>query len=574
MIIYHLIHTNPYFISNISKGYFNVSNIFKFVPLYRKLNSFYTTTNRCTNNILKNHNLNEPTSTKNTNSFEQSHNIQDSITLADDSSTLNLNQKQLCRSSHKNFLLYSYNNFDFDTIIKINNHVLAPYQTSPKRKTELHRKQYLSKFLKCISKHNPQSDHEMLSRWLIRCIDLLTSHDMYSMLRVRYILNYDNSFETLRSSYGIDTLEKFSNVQRAKEIREKVLEEKASKNKTAKRKLLMRYLKINKVKFLRDHNITKAVYEASIEWNDENINKKKMEESRFAFIYNLPFIEFDHLKGKLSDVLSKFGPLKNIEIIDDRVPPLARFVNPNNMSKNHNYDPKDKYSPLYAIVGMLFKLLESLEFQNHEDRNSLCSSNIRVFGILFFGRMIYPEFAEYKHSLITAIYPPFKKMSGALQFIANTLVDIYDDSDYENQTHEFSTCKITPLVRRKKKNNSSMVVTAEKNMKDLNTQEENKQIEDNHIDPGMIEDIKKDSLTDLDPQWIVLRFNNFKNAYYARQKLVEQISSEPRSFVSFDTKRSVFHNGEYIDLPLFRYTQDNETDITYTNVAKIQGEYD
>ncbi|EAN31847.1 hypothetical protein TpMuguga_04g00495 [Theileria parva strain Muguga] len=564
MIISHLIHTQSYLISNISRGYSNVSHIFKFFPLYRKFNCFYSTLNTYPNNIYKNQNLQHSTPTLNTNHVEHSHNVEDSIILAHDSATLNLNQKQLCRSSHKNFLLYSYNNFDFDTIIKINNQVLAPYQTSPKRKTEVHRKQYLSKFLKCISKHKPTSDHEMVSRWLIRCIDLLTSHDMYSMLRVRYILNYDNSFETLRSSYGIDTLEKFSNVQRAKEIREKVLEEKASKNKTAKRNLLMRYLKINKIKFLRDQNITKAVYEASIEWNDQSINNKKMEESRYAFIYNLPFIEFDVLKEKLTEVLSKFGRLKNIEIIDDRVPPLARLANPNNMSKNHSYDPKDKYSPLYAIV----------EFENSEDRNSLCSPNIRVFGILFFGRMIYPEFAEYKHSLITAIYPPFKKMSGALQFIANTLVDIYDDSDYDNQTHEFSTCKITPLARRKKKNSSSMVVTAEKNIKESNTPEENKQIKDNHIDPSMMEDIKKDSLTDLDPQWIVLRFNNFKNAYYARQKLVEQISSEPRSFVSFDTKRSVFHNGEYIDLPLFRYSQDNETDITYTNLAKIQTEID
>lgn len=94
------------------------------------------------------------------------------------------------------------------------------------------------------------------------------------------------------------------------------------------------------------------MYEASIEWNDQSINNKKMEESRYAFIYNLPFIEFDVLKEKLTEVLSKFGRLKNIEIIDDRVPPLARLANPNNMSKNHSYDPKDKYSPLYAIVGM------------------------------------------------------------------------------------------------------------------------------------------------------------------------------------------------------------------------------
>lgn len=41
-----------------------------------------------------------------------------------------------------------------------------------------------------------------------------------------------------------------------------------------------------------------------------------------------------------------------------------------------------------------------------------------------------------------------------------------------------------------------MVVTAEKNIKESNTPEENKQIKDNHIDPSMMEDIKKDSLTE------------------------------------------------------------------------------
>lgn len=46
----------------------------------------------------------------------------------------------------------------------------------------------------------------------------------------------------------------------------------------------------------------------------------------------------------------------------------------------------------------------------------------------------------------------------------------------------------------------------------------------------------------------MLRFNNFKHAYYARQKLVEQLKYEPRSFVSFDTKRSVFHNGKHTEM--------------------------
>ncbi|UVC50173.1 hypothetical protein MACK_004043 [Theileria orientalis] len=503
------------------------------------------------------------TSNLNNSHVENTNNKENSIFKTGDFNSLDLNLRQLCRVSHQNFLVYAYNHFDFDTIIKINNQVLAPYQTYHRKKTEDHRRKYLLKFLKCIAKHKPESDHEMLAGLLIRCIDLLTSHDMYSMLRVRYILNYDNSFETLRSSRGIDTLEKFTNVQKAKEIRDKVLEEKASKNKTAKRNLLMRYLKINKLKFFRDQNITKAVYEASIDWNDENINKTEMEESRFAFIYNLPYIEIEYLKDGLMKLLSNFGKVKNIEIIKDRVPPLTSYQRPNLNNKKLTYQPKDKYSPLHAIV----------EFESKEERNELCSKNLRVFGMLFFGRLIYPELAEYKHSLITALYPPFKRMTGALQYIANTLVDANDEYNDEDQSHEFSTCKITPFTRRRKKHGTQLVVTAEKHGKNTSTEEDNnKQIRDNHIDSSMIEDIKKDTLADLDPQWIVLRFNNFKHAYYARQKLVEQLKYEPRSFVSFDTKRSVFHNGKYMDLPLFRYNQDNETDITYTNLSRMNQE--
>lgn len=57
-------------------------------------------------------------------------------------------------------------------------------------------------------------------------------------------------------------------------------------------------------------------------------------------------------------------------------------------------------------------MINGLEFESKEERNELCSKNLRVFGILFFGRLIYPELAEYKHSLITALYPPFKRMTG------------------------------------------------------------------------------------------------------------------------------------------------------------------
>lgn len=93
------------------------------------------------------------------------------------------------------------------------------------------------------------------------------------------------------------------------------------------------------------------MYEANIDWNDENINKTEMEESRFAFIYNLPYIEMEYLNDGLKKLLSNFGKVKRMEVIKDRVPPLTSYQRPNVNSKKVTYQPKNKYSPLHAIVG-------------------------------------------------------------------------------------------------------------------------------------------------------------------------------------------------------------------------------
>lgn len=483
------------------------------------------------------------------------YNIPSSIITNDDGEVIDLNVKQLCKESHQNLLLYAYNNFDIVTVTRITNLVLALYQTVSGRKSEAVRRIYLNRFLKCIKKHKPESDHEQLAKWFIRCIDILTCNDFYSMLRVRYILSYDNSFETFKTSFGMEDFEKFSTVQNSKEPHNKIISESMMTSSSRRRYIAMQYLKINRFKFLKEQNITKAVCEANIDWDYENIENIEIDESRYAFLYNLPFVELGDLKKSIFSVVSRFGVIKNVEIMSDRLPPLSVLVKKDSL-KNKIPPPKDKYSPLYAII----------EFENKEGRDALCYEDIRVFGFLCCGRLVYPEKAERKHSLLIALYPPFKRETDALRFIANSLVDKIDDSIEQNSELPFSTqCTIKSHFGKRNLDNP-FVITASSQI----TDDSKAQILDNYVDCSMLDTIKKkrNSTREMDPQWIVLRFGKFQDAYFARKKLIDKLSNKPKSFVSFDTKRSIFSDDRYIDLELGQYNQRSNLSATVSNIAR------
>ncbi|KAK1934011.1 hypothetical protein X943_000714 [Babesia divergens] len=493
----------------------------------------------------------------------------------DPGENIDWNNKQLCKISHRNLLLYAYNQLDMLTVVKITNQVLAAYQTLPRRKKASQRRQYVQKFLRCIRKHQPQEDHVQLAKWMLRCIDLLTCHDLYSMLRVRHILNYDNSFETFRASFGIENFETFSNVRDTKEHQDKILEEKALKSRTAQRNLLMRHLKINRFRFMKDHNVTKAVYEANIEWSDARVDAAELDPERFAFIYNLPFIEHNELSEALHEVLTRFSKVKKIDIFYDRVPPLTSMVKRASLPRNTVPPPRNKYSPLYALV----------EFETKEDREYICDEHIRIFGLLCCGRVVYPELAERKYSILTALYPPFKRMTEALQFIANALTEQPADeglctapehagglADASVKSVSLSQCKIMPSSKRRKGAAAPTMVTADAHhsVRQAESHATQHTVSDNHVDSSMLDKLRNKgaATASMDPQWVVLRFHDFKHAYFARIKLMQKLADEPRSVVSFDTKRSIFHNGKYVDLPLFQYSTRTENDPAVARIAQ------
>ncbi|GIX65307.1 ATP-dependent zinc metalloprotease, putative [Babesia caballi] len=540
--------------------------------------------------------------------------------------SLDWNNKQLCKVSHRNLLLYAYNHLDMATVVKITNQVLAAYQTLPRRRKASQRRQYVQRFLRCIRKHEPLEDHRQLARWLLRCIDLLTCDDLYSMLRVRHILNYDNSFETFRASFGMENFESFSNVRTSKVQQDKLIGEKALKSRTAQRNLLMRHLKINKFRFLKDQNVTKAVYEANIEWLDAGVDAAPLDAERFAFVYNLPFIEHGELSAALHEVLSRFSTVRRVDILFDRIPPLTTMVRRSAVARNSAPPPRDKYSPLYALV----------EFDTKADRDYICDEHIRVFGLLCCGRVVYPELAERKCSLLTALYPPFRRMADALQFIANALVEQPGDVatlSHASESHAATTaasvttngvplqsmghgtsalqtnpppgspshapqtdvtvnsthtavdteadivtvvpshCRIMPSSKRKKgAAGQSPVVTADA-QRPVTTGDWPAcppPEPDNHVDSSMLEKLQNKAVANgsMDPQWVVLRFRDFKHAYFARLRLLQKFADEPRSLVSFDTKRSIFHNGKYVDLPLFQYSPRAENDPSVARITQ------
>eukprot|EP00371_Babesia_bovis_P000967 XP_001609614.1 hypothetical protein [Babesia bovis T2Bo] len=478
--------------------------------------------------------------------------------------TIDWNNKQLCRLSHRNLLLYLYNNVDMATVVKITNQVLAPYQTLPKRKKASQRRQYLQKFLRCIRKHQPLEDHVQLGKWMIRSIDLLTCDDLYSMLRVRHILNYDNSFETFRASFGMENFETFSNVRSNKVLQEKIIGEQAIKSRTAQRNLLMRHLKINKFRFLKDQNVTKAVYEANIEWSDNTVEMSPLNAENYAFIYNLPFIDEEELNQALSDVLSRFAKVKKIEILFDRLPPLTSFVKRASIPRHVAPPPRDKYSPLYALVGKLMKrgdnisdrvrkmelalqfVANTLVEQTNVEVNS-GTNTIKTIQPMDIFKVTNEVESLGTNSLVGDCKKGMVMPDGDIAY-TNTLLCSTGLLPTGEAPRPPSECKIMASYKRKRiSSGNNTVVTANTYTASITTDWPSiTQVNlDNHVDPSMLDQLANKSRMHgrMDPQWIVLRFPTFKHAYFARKRLMLKFVDEPRSIVSFDTKRSIFHNG-------------------------------
>ncbi|CDR94908.1 hypothetical protein, conserved [Babesia bigemina] len=488
-----------------------------------------------------------------------------------DGESLDWNNKQLCKVSHRNFLLYAYNQLDMATVVKITNQVLAAYQTLPRRRKASQRRQYVQRFLRCIRKHKPLEDHRQLARWLLRCIDLLTCDDLYSMLRVRHILNYDNSFETFRASFGMENFESFSNVRTSKVQQDKLIGEKALKSRTAQRNLLMRHLKINKFRFLKDQNVTKAVYEANIDWVDAGVSAASLEPERFAFVYNLPFIEHGELTAALHEVLTRFSKVRRIDIFSDRLPPLTTLVKRSAVARNSAPPPRDKRmaDALQFIANALVEQpvpasadpasTEHLVKQPSTEPTSAEGLGAMIGSTVVMGDDTVTGATVGARGGTEGIEAEHEAGSSSANAAAATTVP--------------SQCRITPSSKRKHgASGQSPVVTADAHGAVAAGEWPacSQPALDNHVDSSMLEKLQNKSATSdsMDPQWVVLRFSDFKHAYFARLRLLQKFADEPRSLVSFDTKRSIFHNGKYLDLPLFQYSPRTENDPSVARISQ------
>lgn len=249
----------------------------------------------------------------------------------------------------------------------------------------------------------------------------------------------------------------------------------------------------------------------------------ELDPERFAFIYNLPFIEHNELSEALHEVLTRFSKVKKIDIFYDRVPPLTSMVKRASLPRNTVPPPKDKYSPLYALVGTLYECRwchTVVEFETKEDREYICDEHIRIFGLLCCGRVVYPELAERKYSILTALYPPFKRMTEALQFIANALTEqpageglctapehAGDLADASVKSASSSQCKIMPSSKRRKGAAAPTMVTADAHhsVRQAESHATQHTVSDNHVDSSMLDKLRNKSAATA--RWVVHTLN-------------------------------------------------------------------
>ncbi|OEH76943.1 hypothetical protein cyc_05835 [Cyclospora cayetanensis] len=174
----------------------------------------------------------------------------------------------------------------------------------------------------------------------------------------------------------------------------------------------------------------KRIGELVVDWQDPSIPTPGTRSKNLVFLSNLPHAPRNILTDVICKAFSGCGTIVNLEIFDDRLRTLDQ-TDDNTMQAKGEQAIKDKlerrFSPIFALA----------EFSSTQEKENACSTYLRTFGVPCIDRLVYPEDAAVKKTLIATNLPFVLTPDEIARILAFALVQ-----DSENNRQKPGTCRI------------------------------------------------------------------------------------------------------------------------------------
>ncbi|CDJ52617.1 hypothetical protein, conserved [Eimeria brunetti] len=174
----------------------------------------------------------------------------------------------------------------------------------------------------------------------------------------------------------------------------------------------------------------KRIGEFVVDWQDPDIPEPGSRSKNLVFLSNLPHAPRHILTDILCKAFSGCGKIQRLEIFDDRLRTLDQ-TDDNTLQAKGEQAIRDKlekrFSPIFALA----------EFSSTEEKQKACSTYLRTFGVPCVDRLVYPEDAAVKTTLIATNMPFILTPDEIARILSFALVH-----DREDASHSAGVCRI------------------------------------------------------------------------------------------------------------------------------------
>ncbi|CDI79399.1 hypothetical protein, conserved [Eimeria praecox] len=174
----------------------------------------------------------------------------------------------------------------------------------------------------------------------------------------------------------------------------------------------------------------KRIGEFVVDWQDPSIPEPGSRSKNLVFLSNLPHAPRHVLTDILCKAFSGCGKIQRLEIFDDRLRTLDQTED-NTLQEKGEQAIRDKlerrFSPICALA----------EFSSTQEKQNACSTYLRTFGVPCIDRLVYPEDAAVKTTLIATNLPFILTPDEIARILSFALVH-----DAEASSHYPGVCRI------------------------------------------------------------------------------------------------------------------------------------
>lgn len=326
--------------------------------------------------------------------------------------------------AHNNFIYEIYDKFSNSEVNKVKK-LIKNYT----RMTKLNIKKKI-KYFKHFYELCPIDYKEVLPCLFIQCVDLLQEQD------IRNIFNFDHILiaDSISTSSDVKSNNALTEISSAE-----TQEKKSSFECSEKSEGLSKPLSLHK----KEHN--KNIHELDVRINKRNGESSRSNENHFVIVYDLPVLGREDLVEAIRETFSFCGPIRNIEIFDERVKTVdMKLVNETNeegrnaeikVRKNSKKNKKKLVKSKESSKGFALKkhtqLYGIIEFEKEEGANLATNDYIRIFGIFCYNRFVYVDKCIHKKIMIITHLPFHMNLWYILHVLANASVyQRKDSSEY------------------------------------------------------------------------------------------------------------------------------------------------